>query len=407
MIKRVFLFLTFLFSCLAAFSQNSYLGRMDLSKGPKSFEVNNDESKVPSFTLPDPLIMNNGKRVRSARQWVKQRRGEILEIFSSEMYGPIPPSPDGLHFKVLDVKETELDGLATQKTVRIFLDRSEQHWFDMMLLLPNSRKGRTPVFAGLNFCYDNEETFKEKKGEAWPFEMILQAGFGVATAVRHDIEPEWKEYKGPKREGLSSWYAPDCRAISAWAWGLSRIMDYLETDSDVDARKVAVIGHSRLGKTALWAAANDQRFSLVISNCSGACGAAISRRRLGERFSVCGGIFPYWFCDRFQTWGEREDEFPADQHWLAALIAPRPLYIASATDDLWADPRGEWLTAASVGPVYRLFGKKGLSETEMPSPDCPDNNGTVAYHIHTGRHMICRYNWEQYIAFARRQFKMK
>ena len=286
-----------------------------------------------------------------------------------------------------------------------------------MIHQPAKSQAPVPVFTGINF-QGNDATLtddgtEELDGRRWPYRQILEAGFAVATCSRNEIEPDTTE---PTGKGVRSWYniGGDWGAISAWAWALSRVMDYIETDPSLDASKVAVTGHSRLGKTALWAGANDPRFAIVISNDSGCCGAAISRRVFGETFEVIGTTFPHWFCARFQHYLRHEDAFPADQHWLAALIAPRPLYIASASGDLWADPKGEWLCAQNVGPVYRLFKKPVLSGREMPvvSPDahpgtvCCDNAGTVGYHIRVGRHDILAPDWEQYILFARRFFKM-
>ena len=368
-----------------------------------------DESEVPSYELPDPLVFNNGRQVRNDRQWMKKRRGEILEIFSEEMYGHIPGRPEGMHFSIVS-EDTVYDGVGVRKIVRIFLDDTDAHWFDVMIHLPKNAEGPVPVFAGLNFN-GNEATLDERAGRRWPYELILKAGYGVATAWRDSVEPDGKETK--VREvgnvcrdgGVRSWYneGGDWGAISAWAWGLSRILDYLETDSSVDASKVAVIGHSRLGKAALWAGANDTRFAMVISNDSGCCGAAISRRTFGETFSVIDTKFPHWFTREFDKYKDKEDTFPADQHWLAALAAPRPLYIASATEDLWADPKGEWLAAWHVTPVYALFGLDGVGD-EMPSPDSPDKDGHVGYHLRTGSHDILAYDWTQYIDFAEMHF---
>lgn len=368
-----------------------------------------DESEVPSYELPDPLVLNNGRQVRNDRQWMKKRRGEILEIFSEEMYGHIPGRPEGMHFSTVS-EETVYDGVGVRKIVRIFLDDTDAHWFDVMIHLPKNAEGPVPVFAGLNFN-GNEATLDERAGRRWPYELILKAGYGVATAWRDSVEPDGKETK--VREvgnvcrdgGVRSWYneGGDWGAISAWAWGLSRILDYLETDSSVDASKVAVIGHSRLGKAALWAGANDTRFAMVISNDSGCCGAAISRRTFGETFSVIDTKFPHWFTREFDKYKDKEDTFPADQHWLAALAAPRPLYIASATEDMWADPKGEWLAAWHVTPVYALFGLDGVGD-EMPSPDSPDKDGHVGYHLRTGSHDILAYDWTQYIDFAEMHF---
>lgn len=372
--------------------------------------ANYDESKVPSYELPNPLLFNNGKAVKNRCQWTKKRRSEIIEIFSREMYGHIPPRTEGLHFKLLS-EEMVYNGLGKRKTIRIYLDAAEKHSFDVMIHQPIGISKPLPIFVGLNFT-GNEGTLDERESSRWPYELILKSGFAVATAWRDSIEPDMKnktklDPSMPNDGGVRAWYNSDGNwgAISAWAWGLSRIYDYLETDKDFDCKKVAVIGHSRLGKTALWAGANDTRFSLIVSSCSGCCGAAISRRIFGENFEIINTAFPHWFCREFDKYKGREDIFPADQHWLAALAAPRPLYIASATEDLWADPKGEWITAKMAGDVYALFGKKGLSLDKMPEADSPDNKGYVAYHIRTGKHTITAWDWEQYLEFAARHFK--
>ena len=371
--------------------------------------VNYDESKVPQYELPDPLVFNDGKTVKNHRQWTKKRRAEIIEIFSQEMYGHIPARPEGMHYRTLSEK-TVYGGLGLRKVVRIYLDASDEHWFDVLIHLPAKADGPVPMFVGLNFK-SNDATLDERADFRWPYEMVLKAGMGVATAWRDSIEPDGQNSLIAKAEGVCkdggvrAWYnkGGDWGAISAWAWGLSRIVDYLETDKAVDCGRLAVIGHSRLGKTALWAGATDLRFDMVISNDSGCCGAAISRRKFGETFGVIATSFPHWFTREFDKYKGKEETFPADQHWLAALAAPRPLYIASASEDLWADPKGEYLTAWNVTPVYALFGLKGVGPV-MPEPESPDNANAVGYHLRTGKHNIVAYDWQQYIDFASREY---
>lgn len=369
--------------------------------------VNYDESKVPQYELPDPLVFNDGKTVKNHRQWTKKRRAEIIEIFSQEMYGHIPSRPEGMHYSTIS-EEVVYDGLGLRKVVRIFLDSSDAHWFDVLIHLPAKSDGPVPMFVGLNFK-GNDATLDERADFRWPYEMVLKAGMGVATAWRDSIEPDGKNSLISKAEGVCkdggvrAWYnkGGDWGAISAWAWALSRIVDYLETEKTVDCGRLAVIGHSRLGKTAMWAGATDLRFDVVISNNSGCCGAAISRRKFGETFGVIATSFPHWFTREFDKYKGQEETFPADQHWLAALAAPRPLYVASASEDLWADPKGEYLTAWNVTPVYALFGLKGVGPV-MPEPESPDNANAVGYHLRTGKHNIVAYDWQQYIDFVSR-----
>lgn len=373
-------------------------------KAQGDFAARYDDVEIPICDLPDPLVFNNGKKVKNSRQWTENRRAEILEIFAQEMYGHVPSKPDGLHFETISEQQV-YGGLGIRKTVRIYLDGQKKHWFDVLLHLPQNVAGPVPVFVGLNFK-GNDATLDERADFRWPYEMILRAGIGVATAWRDAIEPDGKDSMIADEDicrdgGVRSWYneGGDWGAISAWAWGLSRIMDYMETDPAMDCSKVAVVGHSRLGKTALWAGANDTRFAMVISNDSGCCGAALSRRVYGENFAIIANAFPHWFTPEFRKYMWKEQDFPADQHWLLALAAPRPLYVASATEDQWADPKGEWLSASLISPVYALFGLDGL-EDSMPDPDTPDRDSHVGYHLRTGTHNILSYDWEQYIAFA-------
>lgn len=377
----------------------------------QEIKTNFVEENVPAYSLPEVLRLENGRKVRNRRVWEKKRRAEVLEVLSQEMYGHVPARPEGLHFETRSV-DTVYAGLGLRKVVRIYLDAAGEHWFDALVHVPRGFEGPVPFFAGLNFK-GNDATLDERSSAAWPYEMILGAGWGVITAWRDSVEPDGNAFVPPTEEGVicgdggvRTWYnlSGDWGAISAWAWGLSRMLDYLETEPDADASRVVVMGHSRLGKTALWAGANDARFAGVISNCSGCCGAAISRRVFGENFASIDKVFPHWFTREFDKYAGREADFPADQHWLAALAAPRPLYIVSATKDGWADPKGEWTCAAAVAPVYKLYRKKGLASRRfdasmMPDPDCPISDGSVAYHLHEGKHGITAFEWAQYLRF--------
>ena len=398
-------------------------------------KANYNEANVPEYTLPDALTLKNGKPVTTAEQWMKKRRPELLRLFETEMFGRAPKHPKDMHFEVLTEDNHALGGLATRKEVNVYLTKDNKKYFTILMYIPNQRAGTVPLFFGLNFkgnhtistdpgiSYPTPEKQKEfrwkklpERGVAsarWPIETIMKNGYALATIYRGDIDPDFDDAfkngvhplfykKGQRRPADNEW-----GTIAAWAWAMSCAMDYFETGKEIDASKVAVFGHSRHGKAALWAGATDQRFSLIISNCSGCGGAALSRRAFGETVRAVNRQFTHWFCRNFWKYNDKEENLPFDQHELIALQAPRPVYIASATEDRWADPKGEFLSGVYATPVYELFGKKGLESAEMPATDTPVRDGSIAYHIRTGIHNITVYDWEQYIKFADKWFKGK
>ncbi len=409
-----------------------------LGAGAQPEGFNYDEAKVPEYALPDPLVRANGKPVRDAAAWYTERRPEILELFETHVYGRAPEPPDQMGFEIVSIDKQALGGKAVRKQITIqFSGDKEGPKMDLLLYLPADADGPVPAFLGLNFQGNQSihsdpgvklstswmrdrpkqgvvghratEASRGVAASRWPVEMILARGYALATIYYGDIDPDYDDgfqngvhplfyQDGQSKPGPGEW-----GSIAAWAWGLSRAMDYFEHDDSIDERYVAVLGHSRLGKTSLWAGAQDTRFALVISNNSGCGGAALSRRAYGETVKHINTSFPHWFADNFNGFSHNEDALPVDQHMLIALIAPRPVYVASAEEDRWADPRGEFLAAKHAEPVYELLGAEGLGSGDMPGVNQPAS-GTIGYHIRTGKHDVTDYDWRQYLDFADRHF---
>jgi hypothetical protein len=390
--------------------------------------ANYEESKVGTYTLPDPLVFNDGKPVLSVTDWTKRRRPEILKLFEANMYGRSPRPPRSSNYEVYDVDRNALKGKAVRKQVTIYFSpKKDGPKADLLIYIPAGARKPVPVILSLNFfgnqsaaadpaiklatlwnpkTHEKQPAPEQSRGRAQDeTERILARGYAFATICYSDIEPD---FKGGYAYGIRPLFfkpgqtepAPDdWGAIGAWSYGLSRAMDYFEKDRDVDARRVALLGHSRLGKTVLWAGALDQRFAMVISSCSGEGGASLARRNYGETISNLTGAFPYWFCENFKKYAGHADQLPVDMHELIALIAPRPVYITGGETDLWGDPKGEFLACVAAGPVYRLLGAQDLGTDQMPPLDHPIMH-TIAYHIHTGGHAVTPFDWEQFLTFA-------
>jgi hypothetical protein len=405
----------------------------------QGFVANYEESKVPEYQLPDPLVTEAGKPVTDAETWLEVRRPEIFDLFQKHVFGR-SPEPVPIHHQVVSTTEDALGGKAIRREIDITIGQTPDAVTMRMLLYTPKIDGPAPAFLGLNFAGNHTvepdptisittNWVRDKKdgstgghrateagrgisAKSWPAEMIIDRGYALATIYYGDIDPDFHDgFKNGIHASFQDWAAdvPEQErwgSIAGWAYGLSRALDYLQEDPLVDGSRVAVIGHSRLGKTSLWAGASDPRFKVVISNNSGCGGAALSRRAFGETVGRINSSFPHWFSRRHRDYNDNESALPVDHHQLIALIAPRPVYIASATEDQWADPKGEFLSAVHADPVYRLLDDQTRGAApppeEMPPADQPVSWGAIGYHLRTGAHAVTEYDWSQFLDFADR-----
>ncbi len=376
--------------------------------------VNYSEDSVGVYTLPDPLILLNGQKVTSAKTWFEKRRPEIVKLFEENQYGRSPDPPLDMTFNVFEKGTPAFDGRAIRRQVTIYFTKDTSVYkMDLLIYFPANARGAVPLLLNVGFS-PNSSTIADpgiKQGYTWGrdgkrvpanrnmqfggFNILpfIEKGIGVATVYYGDIEPD---FPAGIKYGIRGHYlrpgtikpAPDeWGAIAAWAWGLSRAMDYFTTDKNIDAGKVALFGVSRLGKTVLWTAAKDTRFAMVIASCSGEGGAALSRRNYGETIKHLADSTRYFyqFCANYGKYGDRVNEFPVDAHMLLSLIAPRAVLLQTGTTDLWSDPKGEFLAAAAAGPVFKLLGSQGLETNEMPAAGTPVLN-KLGYFMHSGGH---------------------
>jgi hypothetical protein len=395
--------------------------------------VNYDESKVGTYTLPDPLRLDNGKPVKDAKTWNSKRRPQIVALFETQQYGKAPGRPAAESFDVFDKGTPALNGKAIRKQVMIYL--TADHGgpaIQLLMYLPAGATKPVPMFLSINFgAVQNAvedpgikpETIWDPKtntritpppGRGFGrlnIEPLLDAGFGVATFYYGDVDPD---YLNGFSNGIRAVYtkpgtteatrAPDdWGTIAAWAWGMSRVEDYFETDPSVDAKRVAIHGVSRLGKTVMWAGAHDQRFAAVIASCSGEGGAALSRRDYGETIAhlTAPTRYPYQFAANYANWAGFPDKAPMDANMLVALIAPRPLLLQTGNTDYWSDPKGEFLAEVAAGPVYKLLGKQDLGTDQWPAPKQPIFRDGLNYYMHDGGHGMVPTDWDIYVQFLK------
>ncbi len=356
-----------------------------------------DESKVPAYTLPDPLVLLNGERVTDTNAWNEMRRAEILKMFERYVYGKAAVNrPEGMHWEITEENRSALNNSAVMKKVVIYFS-SKKDWpkLEVEITLPKIDKP-VPVFLVSTWTPDAA--------------LVVKEGFGLVTFDSREIEPDDKESGYEK--GIRKFFDPPDRkepvpdewgTIAAWSWTARRVMDCIETDTAIDARKVCILGFSRFGKAAMWAGALDRRFAIVFSCESGCGGATIVRRGFGETVKLINDQFPHWFDGNLKDYNNRINDLPIDWHMLIALIAPRPVYVSTAEEDLWGDPRGTFLAAKAAEPVYELFGESGLGVAEMP-PIETSVGDFIGYHMRKGKHGLNEDDTEKFIDFAKKHF---
>lgn len=413
---------------------SSFVFLITLAAMGQNRSVNYDESKVPNYILPDMMTCKDGTKVTTAKIWEKKRRPELFDMLCKLEYGFTPNEKIKVTYETLKENPLAINGKATSKQVRFIFSGNGREVEAMLLLyIPNHRKGKVPVFIGYNFNGNVSTTFEEdiipspslklmgydesKNGRGagasrFEFELAIDRGYAVATMCYNDIYPDKPSLRDKSIVALFSDYNPtslkddEWQSIGAWAWGSSRIVDYIIKQKWADKDRICLQGHSRQGKAALWAGAQDKRIKVVISNDSGCGGAALSMRAYGETVAIITNSFPHWFCKNFKAYAGKEENLPFDQHDLIAMIAPRYVYVTSAEEDNWADQKGEFLSTIEADKVYKLYGMRGLETKTMPGIHEPILHDS-GYHIRAGKHDVTRYDWERYLDFCDLHFNNK
>lgn len=385
--------------------------------------TNYDEAKVGQYRLPDPLQLAGGAPVNDAETWFNRRRPEIVAAYEELIFGREPMTTPAVRPEVLAANERVADGAGLMSHVVLhFGDDANGPRADVVLVRP-ARAGKSPVLLQLVFRHGlpsgQPGTELPAAGpnagaaapETGPVAEILRRGYAYATFRYTDVQPDNATTGQAGVAALAQTPGHHGRApdewgtLTIWAWAASRVLDYLSTVPDLDATRVALIGHSRLGKTVLWASARDPRFALVFSSCSGEMGAALSRRDFGESIDDMAERFPWQFAPNFQRFAGHWSSLPVDAHLLIALSAPRPVFITGGTEDQWADPRGEFLAEVAAAPVYKLLGREGMETTEWPGADHPLTTGSLGWNYHTGPHAILPEDWQAFLDFADRHLQ--
>lgn len=378
----------------------------------------------PHPGLPDPLVFRDGSRVASKDDWNARRRPELTALFDHYMYGRAPAAPEKVAATVGLEDPAYLDGKATLREVSLAFGPPDTPRIHLLLIVPNRRTGPVPAFVGLNFHGNHQVVADPKvalptgwmpergpgaagnrateKGrgaqvDTWAVDTVIARGYALATFYSGDVAPD---HPGRADGVFPAYPGHDWGCVRAWAWGASRVADYLGTlPTEIDRTRLAVVGHSRLGKAALVAGAYDERFAVVCSHQSGCGGAAPSRGTVGESVKQINDHFPHWFNAAFKTFNGRPDRLPMDQHELVALVAPRAVLFTNATEDTWANPAGQFDVLKAAEPVYRLLNAGGLAAPTMPSTG-QLSAGTLGYAIRPGKHSMTREDWSFFLDFA-------
>lgn len=397
-----------------------------------------EAAKLPSHPeMPDPLVMLNGDKVATKQDWIKERRPELKELFQHYMYGYFPPVPKSVTGKMLHEDKKAFNGKATLREIELTFGPLKMPKIHLLLVVPNERKGPAPTFVGMNFCGNHAvvtdpnvripdvwmyagpgvtnnkatELGRGKQLDVWAIDQTIGRGYAVAIFYDGDVHPDQPDYTTgiyPHffKSGQTEPDKHEFRTIAAWAWGIHRAVDYLTTLDEIDKSRIAAVGHSRLGKTALLAAAMDERIALAIPHQAGCGGTAPSRGKVGESVKQINTAFPHWFCGAFKDFNTQPDRLPFDQHCLVALCAPRPVLFSNAVEDQWANPNGQFDVLKAADPVYRFLGAGGL-DARTPPETGKLVNSTLGYFIREGKHSMTREDWKVFLDFVDKNMPKK